>query len=216
MLLENVKGLTFDKHIPTFNKILSELDRIGYKVFWKVLNSKDYGIPQNRERVYFVCFRKELPQTQFLTTFKFPRKEKLTLFLKDILEKNVDKKYYLTKYKQKQMLNCRLKNITLNKFHINNTCLNTSFPNDICRQDRIYYSYTPTLVCQTEIGLITSLDFNSNWLRRLTPKELFRLQGFLNDNINLENLTYSQIVSLSGNGWNVETVSRIFKQMRLK
>lgn len=58
MLLENVKGLTTKKHKDTFNKILSELDRIGYVVFLKVLNTKDYGIPQNRERVFFVCFRK--------------------------------------------------------------------------------------------------------------------------------------------------------------
>jgi len=59
MLLENVKGLTYKNHRETFNKILSELERIGYDVKWKVLNSKEYGIPQNRERVFFVCFRKD-------------------------------------------------------------------------------------------------------------------------------------------------------------
>ena len=60
LLLENVKGLTFKTHEKTFNKILSELDRIGYDVFWKVLNSKNFGTPQNRERVFFVCTRKDL------------------------------------------------------------------------------------------------------------------------------------------------------------
>jgi DNA (cytosine-5)-methyltransferase 1 len=60
MLLENVKGLTCKKFKPTFNKILSELDRIGYNCYWKVLNSKDYGIPQSRARVWFVCFRKDI------------------------------------------------------------------------------------------------------------------------------------------------------------
>jgi len=58
MLLENVKGLTNKPHRATFEKILSELDRIGYVVKWKVLNSKEYGIPQNRERVIFCLFFK--------------------------------------------------------------------------------------------------------------------------------------------------------------
>ncbi len=62
MLLENVKGLTNKKHKNTFDKILSELDRIGYDVFWKVCNTKLHGIPQNRDRIFFVCFRKGLSQ----------------------------------------------------------------------------------------------------------------------------------------------------------
>lgn len=96
MLLENVKGLTCKKFKDTFNKILSELDRIGYNVYWKVLNSKDYGIPQSRARVWFVCFRKDIDNK----TFKFPEPVELKIFIKDILEKEVDEKYYITKEKQ--------------------------------------------------------------------------------------------------------------------
>ena len=70
MLLENVKGLTFKKHKATFNKIISELNRIGYSVTWRVLNSKEHGIPQNRERIWFVCFRNGVG----LLDFKFPEK----------------------------------------------------------------------------------------------------------------------------------------------
>jgi DNA (cytosine-5)-methyltransferase 1 len=93
MLLENVKGLVSKKHKPTFDKILSELERIGYHVHWKVLNTKDYGIPQNRERVWFACFRE---QSDF-DKFKFPEKEELKIFIKDILEDEpVDKRFYLT------------------------------------------------------------------------------------------------------------------------
>lgn len=51
MLLENVKGLTSKTHKKTFDKILHDLDEIGYDVDWQVLNSKEYGIPQNRQRV---------------------------------------------------------------------------------------------------------------------------------------------------------------------
>jgi DNA (cytosine-5)-methyltransferase 1 len=82
MLLENVKGLTSKKFKDTFNKILSELDRIGYNVYWKVLNSKDYGIPQSRARIWFVCFRKDIDKG----TFKFPEQEELKIRLKDLLE----------------------------------------------------------------------------------------------------------------------------------
>lgn len=91
MLLENVKGLTNKTHKATFDKILSELDRIGYKVYWKVLNSKDYGIPQSRARVWFVCFRKDIDKG-----FEFPEPVELKIFIKDILEPQVDSKYYLS------------------------------------------------------------------------------------------------------------------------
>lgn len=91
MLLENVKGLTSKKFKETFDKILSELDRIGYNVKWKVLNSKDYGTPQNRERVWFVCIRKDIEQE-----FNFPNKEPLNICLKDLIEEQVEDKYYLS------------------------------------------------------------------------------------------------------------------------
>lgn len=93
MLLENVKGLTFKPHKKTFEKIVSEIKRIGYYVHIQVLNSKDYGIPQNRERVFFVCYRQDISG---FDDFEFPEKEELKIFLKDILEKEVDEKYYLS------------------------------------------------------------------------------------------------------------------------
>jgi DNA-cytosine methyltransferase len=96
MLLENVKGLL---STPYFYYVLSELKKIGYKVNWKVLNSKDYGIPQNRERVWFACFREKTDADKFL----FPEKEKMTLKFKDILETNVPEKYYLTELQIKKM-----------------------------------------------------------------------------------------------------------------
>ena len=101
MLLENVKGLTNKNHIETYYKILSELHRIGYKVYTKVLNTKDYGIPQNRERVFFVCFY--MDYFDLVPSFKFPEKEELKIFLKDILEDEVDEKYYLTDEQTKRL-----------------------------------------------------------------------------------------------------------------
>lgn len=92
IFLENVKGLLSKKHKATFDKILSELERIGYIVKWKVLNTKEHGIPQNRERVFFCCFKYKVDADKF----EFPDKEELKLFIKDILEPEpVDAKYYL-------------------------------------------------------------------------------------------------------------------------
>jgi len=99
MLLENVKGLTTKKFESTFKKILSELNRIGYNVYWKVLNSKDFGIPQSRARVWFVCFRKDIDEPM---KFQFPTPEPLKIFIKDILEEQVNEKYYLSEKLQER------------------------------------------------------------------------------------------------------------------
>jgi DNA-cytosine methyltransferase len=89
MILENVKGLL---STPYFKYVLSELHRIGYDVTWKLCNSKEHGIPQNRERVWFMC---KLGQWDF-NEFNWPNKQTLTLRLSDLLEHDVPDKYYLT------------------------------------------------------------------------------------------------------------------------
>lgn len=96
LLLENVKALVQKKNMPLFQKWLSELNDFGYQNFWQVLNAKDYGIPQNRERVFVVSIRKDC-LNNFPFGFKFPEKQKATKTLSDILEdeSEIDEKYYL-------------------------------------------------------------------------------------------------------------------------
>lgn len=121
MLLENVKGLMSKRHKSTFNKIISELYRIGYFVKWKVMNTKEHGIPQNRERVFFVCFKS---WTDFCD-YEWAEKEELKIFLKDILEEEVDEKYHLS---EKQLI--RLKEYCGKKNKINAevmNCIGTCF-----------------------------------------------------------------------------------------
>lgn len=89
LLMENVKALTSKKFMPLFAKWLNTLEELGYKNWWKVLNAKDYGVPQNRERVFVVSI---LGGGQY----QFPEPIPLTKRLKDVLEKNVDEKYYLS------------------------------------------------------------------------------------------------------------------------
>lgn len=91
LMLENVKNLVQKKFIGQFNAWLKWLDSIGYNTYYKVLNAKNYGIPQNRERVFVISIRKDIDTNGFT----FPETIPLTTRLKDILEQNVDEKYYL-------------------------------------------------------------------------------------------------------------------------
>ena len=92
VLWENVKNVISKKHKHNFDNYINIMNEYGYTSFYKVLNAKDYGIPQNRERVYTISIRKDIDNG----TFTFPEKEELKLRLKDMLEDNVDKKYYLS------------------------------------------------------------------------------------------------------------------------
>lgn len=100
LLLENVKNLVGKKFKPQFDAWIRWLDSIGYNTYYKVLNSKHYGIPQNRERIFAVSIRKDIDDGKF----KFPEQIPLTTRLKDILEKNVDEKYYLSSDKVESIL----------------------------------------------------------------------------------------------------------------
>lgn len=89
-IAENVKALTSKKFEKEFNIVLSSLDEVGYNNYWKVLNAKDFGIPQNRERVFIVSIRKDIDNGQF----QFPPGGVLTHCLYDFLEKEVDETFY--------------------------------------------------------------------------------------------------------------------------
>lgn len=91
LLLENVKNLVGKKFKPQFDAWVRWLDNIGYNTYYEVLNAKHYGIPQNRERIFALSIRKDVDDGEF----KFSGKITLTTRLKDILEKNVDEKFYL-------------------------------------------------------------------------------------------------------------------------
>lgn len=91
LLLENVKNLVGKNFKAQFDEWLSFLDELGYNNYWKVLNAKDYGIPQNRERVFVMSIRKDVDNGYF-----FPTKEPLRLRLADILEDVVEEKFYLS------------------------------------------------------------------------------------------------------------------------
>ena len=88
---ENVKNLLSVKNRHNFDSYLEIMDTLGYNSYYKVLNAKNYGIPQNRERVFTVSIRKDID-----TGYEFPEGFELKKKLKDVLEEVVDEKYYLS------------------------------------------------------------------------------------------------------------------------
>lgn len=92
VLWENVKNLLSKKHRHNFDSYIQIMDELGYNSYYQVLNAKDYGIPQNRERVYTVSIRKDIDSGDF----KFPEPFELKLRLKDMLESTVEEKYFLS------------------------------------------------------------------------------------------------------------------------
>ena len=103
-IAENVKNLTGKKFKEQFELVLKSLEEAGYSNYWKVLNAKDYGIPQNRERVFIISIRKDIDKG-----FEFPEPFPLKLRLKDMLDDEVDEKFYIsderTKSLQRDLIN---------------------------------------------------------------------------------------------------------------
>lgn len=91
LLMENVKNLVGKKFKEQFDEWLEYLESLGYTNYWQVLNAKDYGVPQNRERVFVVSILNDEDKS-----YMFPQKQPLDIRLKDVLESQVEDKYYLS------------------------------------------------------------------------------------------------------------------------
>lgn len=134
-IYENVKNIVGKKFKDTFKMFTDELEEYGYSVHWKVLNAKDYGVPQNRERVYLIFIKKELDNGKF----KFPEPFDNGIRLKDVLESEVDEKYYISDEKVQRFLT-----------KLNNT---DALLYDACQvkregKSRKYDEYSPTLTAR--------------------------------------------------------------------
>lgn len=99
VIWENVKNVLSKKHRHNFDKYLEEMDRIGYKNYYQVLNAKDYGIPQNRERVFVISIRKDIDKG-----FVFPEPYTYKIKLADMLLNEVDEKFYIDNEKSKKII----------------------------------------------------------------------------------------------------------------
>jgi len=145
-IYENVKNLVGKKHKYFFNLFIQELHEYGYNTYWKVLNAKNYGIPQNRERVYLIIIKKELDNGKF----KFPKGFDNGIRLKDILEKEVDEKYYISQDKVDKLIKQLKDKEYSNTVRIGNGIGSNNAPKILedfysNREVREYEEYVPTL-----------------------------------------------------------------------
>lgn len=121
LIMENVKNLVSKKFIADFERWLEFLKSLGYTNHWQVLNAKDYGIPQNRERVFCISILED-------KRFRFPEKQTLRLRLKDLLENEVDEKFYLAQ-KQTDKIEFSIFNMQKSRIQEKNYCDTLSYTN---------------------------------------------------------------------------------------
>jgi DNA (cytosine-5)-methyltransferase 1 len=202
LFLENVKGLVNHDQGNTFKVIMETLNEIGYHAFSKVLNTYKHGnIPQNRERIYIVAFRKDLN----VSNFEFPKEIKLTNNFKDYISrsKKVDDKYYYN-----------------DRFKIWPNIKNEIDSEDTAYQWRRKYvrknknNICPTLTANMGTGGHNVPLIRDNFgIRKLTPLECFKLQGFPNDLKIPEKMSDARLYKIAGNSVSIPVIYRIFQKI---
>ena len=221
-IAENVKNLVSKKFRTEFETVISELDKAGYVSYYDVLNAKDYGIPQNRERVFIVSIRKNLHQG-----FNFPKGEPLKLRLKDMLESEVNEKFYLKDTKDffiKNSLGMERKGNGFRfaphvKDHANIAKTITTRAGG--RMDDNFIMETPSLDCDTFIfnkENVTKIDERAQEfrIRKLTPLECWRLMGFEDTDfwkVKNSGISNSQLYKMAGNSIVVNVLRAIFREL---
>lgn len=267
VLWENVKNVLSKKHKHNFDNYINTMNTLGYNSYYQVLNAKDYGIPQNRERVYTISIRRDIDKGNF----KFPEKEELTLRLKDMLEDKVDEKYYLSKEisskyipvsesgnvkgklvmdkwqdNMKRIYDIEKYSPALNTMQGGNTepkIIEDFYRNrpvreykDVCptlRSERIGLkvigNYMPSNHDASRIvdsnglaptvkenhGTVTATNVDYK-IRKLTPKECWRLMGFADEDFEkAQNIPTSntQLYKQAGNSIVVDVLEKIFKNL---
>ena len=198
-LLENVKNLKGHDHGNTYRVIKDTLTKLGYFVDERVLNSMDYGnVPQNRERIYIVGFKSK----KYLDKFRFPNKIKRNIQIKDLLENQVDDDYY---YLNKPLWK-RIKDYSFQ-------------PNTVYQWRRVYVRDNKSGVCPTLTanmgtgGHNVPLIIDNKGVRKLTPRECFRIQGFPDSFKLPSKLARSHLYKQAGNSVTVPVLERIAKEM---
>ena len=202
-ILENVKGLINHDKGETLRVILDTLSKkLDYNVFYDVLNSKDYKVPQNRERVYIVGFRDKSIE------FKFPKKAKETVTLDSILSKNIDKESKISETAKFNIVNNLKKHKKYKEIKDNPLLLAYEIRKSRCTFR--YDSLAPTLTAKMGTGG-NNVPVLVNQMRKLTTKECLKIQGFPDDFWIEPNRaqSYKQI----GNSISIPVVELIAKEM---
>lgn len=209
---ENVKGLSIHDKGRTFKVIKQTFEDLGYYVFCKILNSKEFGVPQNRERIYIVCFRKDLN----ISEFSFPEGTDNTKTISNILDDApIASKYYLSD----TYMN------TLKRHRARHESKGNGFGYEIRSLDSI----AGTIVCggmgrernliidhrEHSMIPITQIkgEINKDDIRKMTPREWARLQGFPDEF--MWNLADTHMYKQFGNSVTVSVIEAIAKNIKI-
>ena len=253
-IFENVKGLLSDDGGKTFQEWVNLLggksvnglpilfayeDSVPYHIYWKVLNAKEHGVPQNRERVFIIGIRDDQDNN-----FRFPVEEHLTKRLKDVLENDVTDKYFLSEktidsimksnyddckpmdfsredYRKEDISKCIkvggdvpcfiVKSSTLKGYETaeKGDSINYTFPNSKTRKGRVGKQVAQTL--DTSCNQATMIE---DRIRRLTPRECFRLMDFP-DSFDFSCVSDSQAYKQAGNSIVVRVLEKIINNLSL-
>lgn len=245
LLMENVPQVHGEGNTEDFNKWQLRLEELGYKNYWQDLIATDYGIPQTRNRCFMISILDDY-------SYSFPPKQPLKLKLKDILEENVDKKYYIDddllqhiiktkkehpEYTQYDRYNgdfeqlCRVwkekaptlhtksKDIKIYEYRkqLTETLLNVKDISKTSMLDLYNRRVVPNNVCQTvDMGYHNSMRLlHESRIRKLTPKECFRLMGVKDEDYEkvAKNQSNASLYHLAGDSIVVNVIEAIIKEL---
>jgi DNA (cytosine-5)-methyltransferase 1 len=202
VIWENVKNILSKRHKHNFEAYLQALNDYGYTNYYQVLNAKDYGTPQNRERVFTISILNNIKH------FKFPPKQSLNLTLKEMLDNEVDHKYYLSD----KIVETYVPNDGDNTNVIGT--LNMDKWQDSMKRIYDITKYAPT-INTFQGGYLEPKVLLNTKIRKLTPKECWRLMGFSDEdfekaaNVNSNSQLYKQ----AGNSIVVDVLVCIFNNL---
>ncbi|MBR6515887.1 MAG: DNA cytosine methyltransferase [Bacilli bacterium] len=219
---ENVKNVLSKTHKHNFDKYIKYLSDLGYNNYWKVLNAKDYGIPQNRERIFVVSIRKDIDDKMF----KFDELIECVNNIESFLENEdvVSHRYYGLTDLQRKMFTSDGNGI---KRYVNSNVVDKfglyqvadiSFPNGYNKGPRVH-DYCPTINnTTTKSSFIIKTSENPMVIRRFTVVEIWRLMGFNDEEIDkvLEVNTEAQMFKQAGNSIVVNVLEALLKELLLK
>ena len=244
-IFENVKGLLSDDNGRTFQEWLNYLggksvnglpllfkdeNAVDYHIYWKVLNSKKHGVPQNRERVFIIGIRDDQDNE-----FTFPKEEHFTLKLKDVLESNWDNKYLLSE-KMIQYLDRKKDSGRVQDFIDENEDYAKTITANYSKQSTYNFidiksKYKNEIISSINQDVATCIDASyykgfgvrqgkcrqvvlQDKIRRLTPRECFRLQDFP-DSFDFSVVSDTQAYKQAGNSITVRVLELILLKLKL-
>ncbi|MGN7113015.1 DNA cytosine methyltransferase [Staphylococcus ureilyticus] len=219
VLLENVKGLLSHDEGRTYRTIVQTLDELGFVSEWGMFNSKYWGVPQNRERVYILVTRKDKFKGPVLFDL-LKQQTEVTTCLIDVLEDEVDEKYYFSEEKTKKLVInldsnkiIRVREATKQGYALaeRGDSVNVSYPTSKTRRGRVGKQVAQTLQAgEVNQGVVMG-DIR---IRKLVPIETWRLQGFTDEQFykaKESGVSNSQLYKQAGNSVTVNVVDAIVK-----